>query len=120
MSIRVLCVARQLDRPATEMLVGIRRAGIELDVAYKPGCPHYERLHGAGVPLIDVKIRSRLDRAAIKILRERLKSQSYDILHGINTHAITCALRAARGIPLKVVCYRGYMGTSAICGRPRG
>lgn len=112
--IRVLCVNNDVeqssDLPTGAMLVGLRRAGIELVVVCPPEHPHAELLAREGIPMIDIPIEKNFDRAAVRALREELVRGGYDIVHTFNNKAISNVLIAARRLPVKIVAYRGIVG----------
>jgi len=92
------------------MLVRLARAGIELAVAGYPKDVWAAELTAAGIPLTRIDIRGRLDFSAIRAVRRLLASGRYDLLHAFNNHTVGCAVNAAIGHDVRVVCFRGYMG----------
>jgi glycosyltransferase involved in cell wall biosynthesis len=108
--IRALCIASYSDRPETETFIGLHRRGVDLEVICEPSAPHRGRLLEAGVPVTDLHIDGRLDPAAIRALRARLRSRPFDVLHAFTNRTISNGLIAARGIPVRVVLYRGIVG----------
>ena len=110
MSLSALCVVSYSDRPETETLIGLHRRGVEIEVVCPPSAPNRQRFLDAGVPVTDLHIDGRLDLNAIRTLRARLRSRRFDILHAFTNRTISNALIAARGIPLRVVLYRGIVG----------
>jgi glycosyltransferase involved in cell wall biosynthesis len=109
-AISALCVASFSDRPETESFIGLRRAGVDVEVMCPPSAPHYRRLAEAGVPVTGLDIDGRFDLRAMRALRARLRSRRYDILHCFTNPTISNALMAARGIPVRIVLYRGIVG----------
>ncbi|MEX2495929.1 MAG: glycosyltransferase family 4 protein, partial [Woeseia sp.] len=114
MAIRVLCVNDDViqgdDRPTLALFTGMHRSGVEVTVVCPPEHPHYRTLSDAGVPTVDIRFRRNFDRPAIRQLREELVRGGYDIVHTFNNKAISNALRAAKGLPVKIVAYRGIVG----------
>jgi glycosyltransferase involved in cell wall biosynthesis len=108
--IKALCITEDPDRPTTAMFAGLQRAGVDVTVI----CPAYaERrawLQEQGVRLLDIPLRKRLDRAAQRQLRAELASGGYDILHLFSNKALQNGLAASRGLPVKIVAYRGIVG----------
>jgi len=90
--------------------MGMRRAGIDLTVICPPASSGHDVLRQAGVRLVSIEFRSRFDFASRKLLREHLKGGGYDILHLFGNRSLQNALAASRGIPLKIVAYRGIVG----------
>lgn len=107
---RVLCVTDISDRPETELYVELQRKGVQIDVMCSARGPYYRNLIDAGVPVFDLEVKGRIDRAAIGSIRRQLRSGSYDIVHGFNNKAVSCSLLAATGLRIKIVAYRGIVG----------
>ena len=114
MAIRVLCVNDDIvqgnDRPTLAMFVGLHRAGVAITVVCSPEHPHYPRLTAENIPVVDIRFRRNIDRAAIRQVREELVRGAYDIVHTFNNKAISNVLCAARNLPVKIVAYRGIVG----------
>lgn len=114
MAIRVLCVNDDVvqgsDRPTLAMFVGLHQAGIAITVVCSPEHPHYPRLTAENIPVVDIRFRRSIDRAAIRRMREELVRGAYDIVHTFNNKAISNVLCAARDLPVKIVAYRGIVG----------
>ena len=109
-TIRVLCVIEGVDRPMTAMFIGLRAAGIKLDVAGSLIDHVRDDFQKAGIGIVDLDIRSRVDRAAIRRLRAELLDGRYHIMHVFQNKSLTNGLLAARGLPVRVVAYRGMVG----------
>ena len=110
MAIRSLCVTEGGDRPTIETFIGMHRAGIGITVTCPPDHPNRRLLADAGVPTIPLQLKSNFNRADIEALRRELIRGDYHVLHTFNSKAVTNGLRACKGLPIKVVCYRGIVG----------
>jgi glycosyltransferase involved in cell wall biosynthesis len=91
------------------MFVGLKNAGVDVTVI----CPAGERrdwLAQHGVRTLDVPLRKQIDREAVRRLRAELESGRYDILHLFSNKALQNGLAASRGLPVKIVAYRGIVG----------
>jgi glycosyltransferase involved in cell wall biosynthesis len=108
-SIKVLCVTEDPDRPTVAAFVGMRRRGVDLAVVCPPGSCR-GTFAAAGLPVVDIDLRRSLDPPAIRALRRELKSGRYDILHVFSGKALQNGLIAARGLPIRIVAYRGIVG----------
>jgi glycosyltransferase involved in cell wall biosynthesis len=107
--IKALCITEDPDRPTTAMFVGLKDAGVDVTVI----CPAGERrawLEQHGVRVLDVPLRKQIDREAVRRLRAELESGRYDILHLFSNKALQNGLAASRGLPVKIVAYRGIVG----------
>lgn len=106
----VLCVTGHSDRPEAETFIAIHKRGFGIQVMCPADAPHFDRLRAAGVPLLPLSIKGKLDRDATRTIREQLQSGRFHILHVFNNQTVTCGLRAARGLPVKIIAYRGIVG----------
>ncbi len=110
MTIRVLAIVDDSDRPTIESFIGMHRAGIAITVSCQSESPNCARLSDAGVPIFDLPLRKNFDKDGIKKLRAELDRGGYDIVHTFNNKAITNVLRAVKGRDIKVIAYRGIVG----------
>lgn len=107
--IKALCITEDPDRPTTAMFVGLNNAGVDVTVI----CPPGERrawLEENGVRTLDVPLRKQFDREATRRLRSELVEGRYDLLHLFSNKALQNGLAASRGLPVKIVAYRGIVG----------
>ena len=110
MPIRSLCITEGGDRPTMETFIGMHRAGIEITAICPADHPNHKLLADAGVPTIDLRLQHNFDKTDIARLREELIRGEYHIMHTFNSKAVTNGLRACKGLPVKVICYRGIVG----------
>lgn len=108
--IRSLCVTSGADRPTTATFIGLHKMGVDIEVVCPSDKPNFGVLQEAGVAVTDLTISKNIDKAAIAVLRARLIEGQFDILHAFNSRALTNGLRAARGLPVKIIAYRGIVG----------
>ncbi len=110
MPIRSLCITAGADRPTTETFIGMHQAGIEITVICPADHPNHQILSDAGVPTIDLRLTQNFGKHGIAELRTELVRGRYHIMHTFNNKAVSNGLRACKGLPVKVVCYRGIVG----------
>jgi glycosyltransferase involved in cell wall biosynthesis len=108
-SIKALCITEDLDRPTAATFVGLHAAGVDVTVVCAPGGAR-TALAEAGVRLLDLPLESGRDSAGRRSLREELERGRYDILHAFGNRGVQNGLAAARGLPVKIVVYRGIVG----------
>jgi glycosyltransferase involved in cell wall biosynthesis len=107
--IKALCITEDPDRPTTATFVGLKNAGVDIAVI----CPAGERrdwLEDNGVRVLEVPLRKQFDGEAVRRLRAELEQRHYDILHLFSNKALQNGLAASRGLPVKIVAYRGIVG----------
>jgi glycosyltransferase involved in cell wall biosynthesis len=88
----------------------MHNAGIEITVVCPADHPNYNTLTEAGVPTVDIRMPRNFDKEGIAALREELVRGHYHIMHTFNNKAVSNGLRACKGLPVKIVCYRGIVG----------
>lgn len=98
------------SRPEAEIIIGLAQAGIEITVMSRGGTEYAERFVQNGVRVIPFHPQHKFKRAESQRIRQELIDGGYDILQLYTSKAIINGLRAARGLPVKVVLYRGYAG----------
>ncbi len=110
MAIRTLCVTESADLPTVHTFIGMRQRGVNVTVVCPADHPNNETLTAAGVPTVDIRLPKNFDKEGIAALREELVRGKYHIMHTFNNKAVTNGLRACKGLPIKIVCYRGIVG----------
>ena len=110
MPIRSLCITQGGDRPTIESFIGMHQAGIKVTVVCPGDHPNNAFLDAAGVPTIDIPLNRNFDRDGTAQLRDELVRGRYHIIHTFNSRAVTNGLSACKGLPVKIVCYRGIVG----------
>lgn len=108
--IRALCITEDADRPTTAMFVGLKQAGVDVTVVCPPSSERCSWLSSQGVRVLDLPLKRQFDREGIKRLRRELEQGRYDILHLFSNKALQNGLAASRGLPIKIVAYRGIVG----------
>jgi glycosyltransferase involved in cell wall biosynthesis len=108
--IKALCITEDPDRPTTATFVGLKRAGVDVRVVCPPHADLKPWLEENGVEVLAIPLRKRFDRDAVRLLRAELVSRGYDILHLLGNKALQNGLAASRGLPVKIVAYRGIVG----------
>jgi glycosyltransferase involved in cell wall biosynthesis len=68
------------------------------------------QLTAADVRLVDIPLIRRIDRPGIRRLRRELEDGAYDILHAFGNRGLQNGIFALRGLPTRLVTYRGRVG----------
>jgi glycosyltransferase involved in cell wall biosynthesis len=109
-SIKALCITEDADRPTVATFVALHDAGIELTVVLRAEAKARETLEAAGVRLMDLSLERQFDLGAVRALRRELEDGAYDLLHVFSNKSLQNGLIATRGLPIKIVAYRGIVG----------
>jgi len=97
-------------RPEAEIFIGLAKMGFSITIMTYGDSAYVNTFREAGMRVIDFHPRKKFDRAEINFIREELRSGAYDLMHLFNGKAMINGLQAARGLPVKVVLYRGFEG----------
>ncbi len=97
-------------RPEAEIFIGLAKKGWKIDVMTYGDSPYVKNFEEAGVKVIDFHPEKKFDSVAIERIRKHLIDEKIDILQLYNSKASTNGIRAAKGLDVKVVLYRGYQG----------
>ncbi|MDN6319343.1 MAG: glycosyltransferase family 4 protein [Marinobacter sp.] len=106
----VLCLTDACDRPESELFIGLRNAGFDVDVMCNPKGRNYQRLMDKNMVVQPMALESRFDKEGTAAIRAQLQAKHYDIIHAYNPRALACALRASKGKEIKIAAYRGIIG----------
>jgi glycosyltransferase involved in cell wall biosynthesis len=108
---RVMFMTAWGDRPEVATAIGLARRGCDVHVCAMSNSPNLDTFRAAGLPVLTVPMRRRVDFATIRTVHDELQRGGFDILHLLHNRAISNGLIAARGLPhLKVIAYRGIVG----------
>ncbi|MFQ3212560.1 MAG: glycosyltransferase involved in cell wall biosynthesis [Marivirga sp.] len=97
-------------RPEAEIFVGLVKKGHEVTVMTYPGAEYSDRFRDNGIKVIPFHPTKKRDKDSIAFIRAELINGKYDILQMYNSLAYLNGIPAAKGLPVKVVLYRGYTG----------
>jgi glycosyltransferase involved in cell wall biosynthesis len=104
---RVLAVTAHSDLPETHMFIGLKKAGVDLEVMCPDDAPHRQKMIDSGVEVHSLALKGRLDSDGASRIRQRLVSGQFHILHTFNNNAVSNGLRASKGLDVKFIAYRG-------------
>lgn len=107
---RVLYVFTKIDRGECHSVLGLKKAGVDVVVVCQSNADLKEKLIADGIPVHILSFGSRRDRRAIADLRALIQSIEPDIVHVFTKLALSNTLVALRGLPPRLVAYRGIIG----------
>ena len=97
-------------RSEADQFIVMHKMGIEVDIMCHEDSEYRQIFIDAGLKVVGDFPKSKNDKYSIKQIRKLLIHEKYDILHVLRRQAIACGLRAAKGLPVKIVVYRGASG----------
>ncbi len=117
-AIKALCITEDLDRPTTATFIGLHQAGVDMTVICPDDVPLIDggvrerrrELVDVGVRVPNVALENWLEWRGAARLGDELERGRYDIVHLFSNRALQNALRASRGLPVRIIAYRGIVG----------
>ncbi|MCU0403376.1 MAG: glycosyltransferase [Chitinophagaceae bacterium] len=97
-------------RPEAEVLLELDPKEFEITLMSHKGSFYAQKLEQNGIRVIDFHPLRKFDPKEIAFIRKELIEGGYHILHLFNSKSIVTGIKAAKGLPVKVVLYRGYTG----------
>ncbi len=114
MPIKILVISNYRStigvRPEAEIFIGLAKRGFAVDIMTFGDAEYVPLFRDAGINVIDFHPEKKFDAEAVAIIRKHLLEGQHDILQMYNSKAYINGIRAAKGLPVKVVLYRGYQG----------
>ncbi|MCS6772112.1 MAG: glycosyltransferase family 4 protein [Kiritimatiellae bacterium] len=107
---KVLYLTRESDLPETHLMIGLQAAGFEGSVMGSLLPALEAKVRQAGLLTELLEIRSRLDAAAVRRVRQRIREWRPDIVQCFTSRALTCALASRLPADVCLVAYRGAIG----------
>ncbi len=98
------------SRPEAELMLGLKSKGANITIMTPKTAEYTPVFLDAGIRVIDFLAEKKLDKTEINFIRKELIEGEYDIVHIFYGKAIINGLKAAKGLNVKVVLYRGYCG----------
>ena len=107
---RVLYITKNSDRPESATIIGMRRRGVQVFVMADARSPHAQKMQAAGIEVLDLPLDSKLDRAALRLIRQTVIREGIGIVHAFTNRTVLHMVLATRGLPVKLIAYRGVIG----------
>jgi L-malate glycosyltransferase len=97
-------------RPEAEIFIGLADLGFDIHIMTDKSAEYVEKFEKVGIKVIDFLPKKKFDKQEIAYIREALQREKYDIMHLFTNTAAVNGIRAAKGLPVKLLLYRGYTG----------
>ncbi|MFC2113949.1 glycosyltransferase family 4 protein [Bacteroidota bacterium] len=114
MTIKVLVISNynksQSSRPEAELFLGLKKMGLDIHIMTPAESEYAEKFSAAGIHVIDFLIQKKFDKKEIAFIRQILVNEKIQVMHLFNSRSTINGIRAAKGLPVKVVLYRGFTG----------
>ena len=106
----VLLVAGVGERPEAHLFPELAARGVKVTLLCDTTSSYFDPLKEMGFPMTHFVMKARIDFKAIRILRQTLRTGSYDIIHAFNSRALSNSLLASIGMNVKRIGFCGTMG----------
>ena len=97
-------------RPEAEIFIGLAQLGVKIDIMTYGDAEYFNKFQEAGINVIDFHPEKKMDKSEIAFIRNHILEGKHDIIKLYNNPAAVNGIQAAKGLPIKVVLYRGYAG----------
>ncbi len=97
-------------RPELEIFIGLAKCGHKVTVLTDENTEYAGIFKQNGVKVINQQPKKKICFESIKVIREELRREHYDIVYATNSKSIPNAAFACIGFPAKMVTYRGTTG----------
>lgn len=111
---RVLAISPSGDLPETRQLIGLAERGVDMTVLHGAQAPNWQLFEQAGVRHKVCELNSRWDKRATRFIRQEIIDTDPDIIHMFTNRAVQNGLRASRGLPPRLLAYRGIAGVEKV------
>lgn len=98
------------SRPEAEVFIGLADQGAEVHVMSIPNSPYRERLEQSKVHFVPWHPEEKFDKKAVEKIRNYILEHDIQVIQLMNSRAIINGIKAAKGLKVKVVLYRGFAG----------
>lgn len=113
-SIKILVISDYRDfhtvRPEAEIFIALAKMDFKIYIMTYKDAKYVPIFETAGIKIIDFHPEKKFNKSEIHKIREEIIKNKIDIVHLFNSKAIINGIQAAKGLPVKVVVYRGYTG----------
>lgn len=114
MSIKVLAISNYRDyhtaRPEASIFHGLAKLDFDVHIMTYGDCQHAQEFRESGITVEDFHPEEKFNKGESDRIRKYLIDHKIEVLQLFNSPAIINGLRAAKGLPVKIVLYRGFSG----------
>lgn len=97
-------------RPEAHTMIQMAKSGLDITIMTYKGAVWIPEFIKVGINVINFHPQKKLDKQEIAFIRSELIKGEYDIIHLFNSVATLNGIQASRGLKIKVILYRGYVG----------
>lgn len=114
MTPKILVISNYRDyhttRPEANIFIGLAKKGFDITVMTYADSALVSEFEAVGIKIVDFHPEKKHDKAEIAYIRAYILEHKIDILHVFNNPSTVNGIKAAKGLDVKVVLYRGYTG----------
>ena len=109
LSINNLDMGNSATMADRHLFAGLVSLGVDLTVITNKETEESLSLSEAGVKVIFIPVKKKIDISAVREIRKLLIAEQYDLIHLTYSKAITNGILASRGLKVKVTAYLGSL-----------
>ncbi|WP_404418499.1 glycosyltransferase family 4 protein [Marinospirillum sp.] len=100
-----------VDNGEAYTILGLQDCGYQAVVICEPNTPNVSVLKEAGVEVVELKVRSKLDVHVIKCIKNLKKKHNFDLIYAYRKRALSNYILASIGDEsIPILAYRGIIG----------
>ena len=97
-------------RPEANIFKELSKTGVNITVMTFGESEHNKEFRALGIDVIDFHPVKKFNKNEIKTIRKVIKNKKIDILHAFSNKGSYAAVRAVKGLDVKLILYRGFTG----------
>jgi glycosyltransferase involved in cell wall biosynthesis len=107
---KLLAITTSNDRSEVRMYCAFAQQGMQVDLIIAPDFTPPSDLAASGVRVHRLKVKHRLDFAAVAAIRKMARQLEPDLIYAPRNSTLSVSLIATLGLPIRTVGYRGTVG----------
>lgn len=97
-------------RPEANIFKEMSKLGVNITIMTYGESQHAQEFRELGIDVIDFHPQKKFDKLEIQKIKAVVKEKGIDIIHAFSNKGTYAAVKAAKGLNVKLFLYRGYAG----------
>lgn len=111
---RILVISNYRDyhttRPEANIFKEMAKTGIDITIMTYGESEHAKEFKAVGIDVIDFHPQLKFNKAEIQKIKDVITNKNIDLVHAFSNKGSYAAVKAAKGLNVKLMLYRGYAG----------
>lgn len=97
-------------RPEANIFKELSKLGVGITIMTYGDSQHAQEFQELGIDVIDFHPQHKFKKSEIEKIKKTVKDKKIDIIHAFSNKGTYAAVKAAKGLNVKLMLYRGYAG----------